>query len=170
MKTSAIKTETVLLIMRSDTPDVKVNRVHLAKDRRIVTTLQSVLIGKLRRDLDGAQLIDEECAVWNVTSYRIGGLAGPKQVGVSVVGYLFLLVFGALTLIWPLKVQLELTPLHKWDISTVKKCVTDLIDRNPNAYVHEAGTRLRRLIWTCKSVRCIGAAIMGSPSPNVAQE
>ena len=152
----------VLLIIGPETPDVKVERDHVYKDDSIVSTVQFQFRGKLKH----AHLIDHECNVWKVNECRITGLANPSETGVSVIGYLFLLLFGSLTLAWPVKVKLELTLLHRWDLATVKQHVTELIRRNPDAYVHETGTRLCRLISTCKSVRCIGGAIMGNPTPN----
>lgn len=167
---NATANEAVLLISRPGETNAKVARDHLGKTDFIVSTLQFVLRGKLRHDLTGAQIIDHDCTVWNVNSYRLAGLARPSEIGMSVVGYLFLLVFGSLTLAWPVKVKLEMSPLHRWDLETVKKYVNDLIERNPDAYVHETGARIRRLIWTCKSVRCIGAAIMGNPTPNMSND
>jgi hypothetical protein len=162
---TAAANEYALLITKPGTPDVEVGPEHVYKDGSIVSSVQYQML-RARSQLKGAQLIDHECNVWKVNDYRVTRLASPSEVGVSVVGYLCLLLFGWLMLAWPVKVKLELTPLYKWDLPTVKRHVVELVERNPDAYVHETGTRLRRLITTCRSVRCIGAAIMGNPTPN----
>jgi hypothetical protein len=159
---AAVASEPNLLISKPDSQDVSVSPIYTDGNGCCVYPMRFFWRGKRKGDL----LIDPECNVFEIISYQIIGIASPRETEANLLSYFVDTIFGALFLNPLVKIKLDLAPLHKWDLPTVKRHVVELVERNPDAYVHETGTRLRRLIATCKSVRCIGAAIMGNPTPN----
>lgn len=148
------------MITSPDGPEVSVQPFSMAQGCRMVSPLRFA-----RRKIAGAKVIDSDGTLWCVKAFRIERIAGQRGLGLGE--FVFDTLIGLLFLDPSVVVRFELEQLAQWDLATVKKHVCELISRNPDAYTHYASdTRLRRLVATCRSFPCIGAAIMGNPTPN----
>ncbi len=149
-----------LLIIRPHTTAVQVEPLTLSPDHSTCFPWGYVRNGKF----NGAQLISADFTVFDLVSLRTR-VARWRESGETLLGYVFMQTVGTLLGETLLRLDLELRRVDQWDLARVKKYVSELIERNPDAYVHETGTRLRRQICTSQSIEGIRAAIMGNPIP-----
>lgn len=150
--------KTGILVLYAHSEKARMLRSCVLPDDTRIFALTDLIFGRLK----DAQLIDYQGKLWKIKAARIRGITSYWELGAPFFTYLLVLAFGIVLLTLPVNVELSMERVGDLELSEVKQYVQGLLEKNPDAYTHDAPHRMKRKIAIANSVGTIANALMGS--------
>jgi hypothetical protein len=132
-----------LIIINSTKSNPKVIRA-IENNNVYVFPLSWLLTNKLHE----ARLIDRTLTLSRIINVHTIGVAGPGRLGTPIFSYFLLMLFGLLTMQFPLLVKFDLEVMEKKDLNEIKIYLCSIINKYPENYSKSTSNALLKRVET----------------------